>query len=79
MRFNHGDARVWVLAMFVAVAGLAVYRLIPHYRLASGTVTAGIIVLMVIKHVGLVSVFGAPGFAYSRALIGRLRRRAVDR
>ena len=79
MKFDHGDALSWIIVAFVAVAGLALYRYIPQHRLASGTVTAGIIVLMVLKHVGLFSVFGAPSLAFFRSLRDRVRRRAVDR
>lgn len=68
-----------MVVAFVAVAGLVLYRFIPQHRLASGTVTAGIIVLMVLKHVGLFSVIGAPSFAFFRSLVSRLRRRAADR
>lgn len=64
---------------FVAVAGYALYRFVPRHRLASGTVTAGIIVLMVLKHIGLFSVIGAPRFAFFRSLLSRSRRRAAER
>lgn len=79
MKFDHGDARSWIIVAFVVVAGFALYRYIPRHRLASGTITAGIIVLMVLKHVGLFSVFGAPSLALFRTLRDRVRRRAANR
>ena len=80
MKLDHGDARSWVAIAFVTVAGLAAYRLIPHYHLTAGALTSAIIVLMVLKHVGLLSTFGAPIFGFIRArLQGRARRQAADR
>lgn len=78
MKVDHGSAYVWAGAASVAVAGLAAYRLIPRYALASGTVTAGVIVLMLLKHVGLFGVIGAPVLTFFRALRARLRRGAAD-
>lgn len=66
MKLDHGDARVWILVAFVTVAGLAAYRFIPRYHLAAGAATAGIIALLVLKHVGLLGAFGAPAFGYFR-------------
>jgi uncharacterized membrane protein YqjE len=79
MRFGHGNARAWTAVAFVTVAGLVLYRFIPQYRLASGTVTAVVIVLLVLKHVGLFSIFGAPSLVFFRSLRDRVRRRAADR
>ncbi|HTY50199.1 MAG TPA: hypothetical protein VMB48_10955 [Steroidobacteraceae bacterium] len=79
MKFDHGDARAWLTVPFVVMAGLALYRYIPRHHFASETATAGVVVLMVLKHVGLFGIFGAPGFAVFRRLRANLHRRAAER
>jgi hypothetical protein len=79
MKHLHSRASIWILVAFVAVVGLTLYRFIPPYRLASGTITAAIIALVVLKHVGLLSAFGGPLFVFIRThLLTRLRRRANE-
>lgn len=79
MRARHGDARIWILAALVGIAGLALYRYIPQSGLASESLAVGLIVLMVLKHVGLAATFGTPLIAFVLGrLLPRLRRRAAD-
>lgn len=75
MRHKLGSSGLRLVLGGVWVAGLAAYRLIPDHRLASGALTGGLVVLMVLKHVGFFSVFGAPVFAFFRAVLSRLHRR----
>lgn len=75
MKHRHGDARIWVLITFVALAGPALYHLIPQHRFASGALTAGVIALIVLAHFGLVAAFGARSIGFLRArLLSHLRR-----
>jgi uncharacterized membrane protein len=67
MKHRHGDVRMWVLAILVAIAGLTLYRLIPQHRVASGALAAAVIVLLILKHLGLFAALGAPTIAFLRA------------
>jgi uncharacterized membrane protein len=75
MKHRHGDVRMWVLVILVAIAGLTLYRLIPQHGVASGALAAAVIALLILKHLGLLTALGAPTIAFLRA---RLRRRESD-
>jgi hypothetical protein len=78
-RPGHGDARDLVAIAFVVVAGLGVFLFIPQLEIPSGAAATGIVALLVLKHLGLLAVVGAPlaGFVRSHVL-PRLRRKAGE-
>jgi len=68
MKNRHEGALVWIIPAVVAVAGLALYLFIPQYKIASGA-AVGLILLLVLKHVGLLATFGAPITALLRKYV----------
>jgi len=73
MRNGHEGLHVWIAVAFIAIAGIALYLYIPQYKLASGA-TVGLVLLLVLKHVGLLAAFGAPVLAFLRRLVASHRR-----
>jgi hypothetical protein len=73
MKLKHRDAHIWILAALVSLLGVAVYHFSPRNAPVPAAATAGILVLILLKHVGLFSALGAPIAALLR---GHLRRRS---
>lgn len=57
---KHGDARDLVLIGFVAVAGLGVFLFIPQFEIPTGVAASGIVLLLVLKHLGLLAAVSVP-------------------
>lgn len=68
---NHPRMRRWMLLVPVGVIGLLAHSVTLYYVLSHGalsaTVTSGVIVLIVIKHLGLLG----PLYARFRGRLGR--------
>jgi hypothetical protein len=72
----HGiDFRLWLLAAAGIVIGISIAILVPEARAASGAITAGIIALVVLKHLGILIAVVSPFGALVRA---RNRRAAEE-
>jgi hypothetical protein len=65
VRHGHEFLQTWIVVAFIVVVGLAAYLFIPQYRIWSG-LGVGLIVLMVLKHVGILASFAAPTTALIR-------------
>jgi hypothetical protein len=57
---KHGDARDLVLVGFVVVAGLGVFLFIPQFEVPTGVAASGIVLLLVLKHLGLLAAVAVP-------------------
>ena len=73
----HGiDLRLWLLAIAGIVIGVSIAIWVPEVRTASGAVTAGIVVLLVLKHLGILIAVASPFGALARS---RKRQRTSEK
>lgn len=76
MTHGHDGLQTWILIAFIAVCGLAAFLFIPQHEIAAGAAT-GVVMLLVLKHVGLLAALGAPIAGFTRTwLLPRLRCRS---
>jgi hypothetical protein len=75
---KRGDVRFLLIAILVALAGLMAVVILPQARTAAGAVTAGFILLLVVKHLGLAALVGGPVSAFLRLRFPGLFRPKPD-